>query len=90
MFGVCQGSLVSCPPVSDLTQPHDRLFKAVHTRNLIYNLCWEDPRLDREVLGIDGHSDVVMLTSAGCNALDYQLDDPRSIHAVDDNPRQNA
>ncbi len=69
---------------------HDRLFKAVHTRNLIYNLCWEDPRLDRQVLEIDQHSDVVMLTSAGCNALDYLLDAPRSIHCVDVNPRQNA
>ena len=31
-----------------------------------------------------------MITSAGCNALDYALDAPRSIHAVDVNFRQNA
>ena len=31
-----------------------------------------------------------MITSAGCNALDYLLDDPAEIHAVDVNPRQNA
>jgi S-adenosylmethionine-diacylglycerol 3-amino-3-carboxypropyl transferase len=31
-----------------------------------------------------------MITSAGCNALDYLLDEPQEIHAVDMNPRQNA
>jgi len=33
---------------------------------------------------------VVMITSAGCNALDYLLDGPAEIHAVDMNYRQNA
>ncbi len=31
-----------------------------------------------------------MITSAGCNALDYLLDDPKAIYTVDMNPRQNA
>lgn len=69
---------------------HDQLFKAVHSRWLIYNTCWEDPRIDRQLLALDGLSQVVMLTSAGCNALDYLLDGPARIHAVDVNPRQNA
>ena len=32
----------------------------------------------------------MVITSAGCNALDYLLDGPRSVHAIDANPRQNA
>ena len=56
----------------------------------MYNACWEDPALDRELLNLDVVSRVVMITSAGCNALDYLLDDPAEIHAVDVNPRQNA
>jgi len=32
----------------------------------------------------------VVITSAGCNVLDYALLDPRRIHAVDANPRQTA
>jgi S-adenosylmethionine-diacylglycerol 3-amino-3-carboxypropyl transferase len=32
----------------------------------------------------------VVLTSAGCNTLDYLLDSPAEIHAVDVNSRQNA
>ncbi len=69
---------------------HDLLFKTIHRRYLIYNMCWEDPRIDRRLLGLDWDSKVVVLTSAGCNALDYLLDGPAEIHAVDVNPRQNA
>lgn len=69
---------------------HDSLFERVHSSRLIYNTCWEDPRLDREMLHLKADSRVVMITSAGCNALDYLLDDPAEIHAIDMNPRQNA
>lgn len=73
-----------------LTPLHDVAFRTVHGNNLIYNACWEDPRIDRQLLQLDSHSQVVMLTSAGCNVLDYLLDAPAIIHAVDVNPRQNA
>jgi S-adenosylmethionine-diacylglycerol 3-amino-3-carboxypropyl transferase len=69
---------------------HDLIFRMVHNRYLIYNVCWEDPRIDRQVLNLDRDSKVVVLTSAGCNTLDYLLDGPAEIHAVDVNPRQNA
>lgn len=68
----------------------NRLFKNIHGNNLIYNTCWEDPRCDRELLNIQSDSRLVMITSAGCNALDYALDNPSEIHCVDMNPRQNA
>jgi len=69
---------------------NERVFKQIHTNSLVYNTCWEDPRCDRALLQLDSNSRVVMLTSAGCNALDYLLDDPASVHCVDLNPRQNA
>jgi S-adenosylmethionine-diacylglycerol 3-amino-3-carboxypropyl transferase len=69
---------------------HDAVFRKVHHSNLIYNTAWEDPRLDRQLMELDADSEVVMITSAGCNALDYLLDAPRRIHAIDMNPRQNA
>ena len=68
----------------------DAIFQRVHGGNLVYNTCWEDPRLDRQMLDLGSDSRVVMITSAGCNALDYVLDGPAEIHAVDMNPRQNA
>ena len=66
------------------------VFRHVHNSNLIYNTAWEDPRLDRQLMQLGADSRVVMITSAGCNALDYLLDNPAEIHAVDMNYRQNA
>ncbi len=73
-----------------LKATHDLVFHHVHGGQLIYNSCWEDPRIDRELLALQPDSRVVMITSAGCNALDYLLDGPAEIHAIDVNPRQNA
>ncbi|MEO6758771.1 MAG: DUF3419 family protein, partial [Saprospiraceae bacterium] len=68
----------------------ERVFQRIHGNHLVYNTCWEDPRCDRQLLQLDAQSRVVMLTSAGCNALDYLLDDPAEVHCVDLNHRQNA
>ncbi|MEM8681160.1 MAG: BtaA family protein [Planctomycetota bacterium] len=67
-----------------------RIFKFVHGRNLVYNTCWEDPRLDRQAMNLGSDDRVMVITSAGCNALDYALDGPAHVYAVDMNPRQNA
>lgn len=73
-----------------LNPVRDWLFNRVHTSNLVYNTCWEDPSCDRELLSFSEDSNIVMITSAGCNALDYLLDSPRQIHCIDMNYRQNA
>jgi S-adenosylmethionine-diacylglycerol 3-amino-3-carboxypropyl transferase len=67
-----------------------RIFKAVHRRNLIYNTCWEDPALDRVALGLGPAHRVLVITSAGCNALDYLLAGAGEVNAIDVNPIQNA
>jgi S-adenosylmethionine-diacylglycerol 3-amino-3-carboxypropyl transferase len=67
-----------------------KFFSLVHGNRLIYNTCWEDPRIDRQLLNLGPESSVVVITSAGCNVLDYLLDGPGAIHAVDVNFRQNA
>ncbi len=67
-----------------------RVFKYVHGNNLVYNTCWEDPRLDRVALQIGPSDNILVITSAGCNALDYALCNPQNVFAVDMNPRQNA
>jgi S-adenosylmethionine-diacylglycerol 3-amino-3-carboxypropyl transferase len=75
-------------PVKDWV--NTRLFDFVHGNNLVYNTCWEDPRLDRVALDLGPHDNVLVITSAGCNALDYALAEPSHVYAVDMNPRQNA
>jgi S-adenosylmethionine-diacylglycerol 3-amino-3-carboxypropyl transferase len=69
---------------------NNSIFKAVHKRNLIYNTCWEDPRLDRVALTLTPSDRLVVITSAGCNALDYLLAGAGEVNAVDVNPIQNS
>jgi len=67
-----------------------KLFDAIYSRALVYNTCWEDPAVDRAALNFTPDDRVLVITSAGCNVLDYALTGPACIHAVDANPRQTA
>lgn len=78
------------PILQIMNKTRQRVFNYIHSNNLIYNTCWEDPRIDRTLLKIDSSSEIAMITSAGCNALDYLLDNPAAIHSIDVNSRQNA
>ena len=69
---------------------HHRLFDALYSRSLVYNTCWEDPAVDRIALRLRPDDTLLVITSAGCNVLDYALAGPSRIHAVDANPRQTA
>lgn len=68
----------------------DHVFNALYARSLIYNTCWEDPEVDKRVLQLGPDAHVLMLTSAGCNALDYAASGAGRVVAVDANPRQSA
>lgn len=77
--------------ITDIVQQlQRRFFDTVTSENLVYNTCWEDPRIDRALLDLNSKSRILMLTSAGDNALDYLLDDVQYIQCVDINPTQNA
>ena len=67
-----------------------RVFRIVHGNNLVYNTCWEDPRLDKVALELTPNDNLLVITSAGCNALSYALTGLNHVYAVDMNPRQNA
>lgn len=69
---------------------NERVFNTLYASSLIYNTCWEDPAVDRQALNIEAEDTLLVITSAGCNVLDYALAGPQRIHAVDANPRQTA
>ena len=80
-------------PATNLTlqdRLDQKIFNALYARSLVYNTCWEDPEVDRQALRLAADDRLLVITSAGCNALDYALQGPAKIHAVDANPRQNA
>jgi S-adenosylmethionine-diacylglycerol 3-amino-3-carboxypropyl transferase len=77
-------------PLSLSDRVDQKVFDVIYSRSLVYNTSWEDPAVDRQALDLGSNDTVLVITSAGCNALDYALTGPRRVHAVDANPRQNA
>jgi len=49
----------------------------------VYNQIWEDPRVDLQALKLDERARVLTISSGGCNALNYLLENPESVTAVD-------
>ncbi|KIX02343.1 uncharacterized protein Z518_08284 [Rhinocladiella mackenziei CBS 650.93] len=69
---------------NDLLQKHQQF-----GNEYIYAFNWEDPKVDRQLLNITQDDVILAITSAGDNILDYLLEKPKRIHAVDLNPNQN-
>jgi S-adenosylmethionine-diacylglycerol 3-amino-3-carboxypropyl transferase len=49
----------------------------------VYNQIWEDPLVDIESLQLDRDSRILTISSGGCNALNYLIEDSTSVTAVD-------
>lgn len=56
---------------------------------LLFGRNWEDPDSDRRALGIRPGDTVFAITSGGCNALGFLLEDPERVHVVDINECQS-
>lgn len=76
---VYQNSLFSRKGLSE------RLF-SLWFNGFVYNQIWEDPRVDREALQLQADSRILTISSAGCNLLNYLVDSPAAVNAVDLNP----
>ncbi|KAG1745018.1 uncharacterized protein EDB91DRAFT_1271475 [Suillus paluster] len=66
--------------------------QAVHKefRTFIYSFTWEDPEVDMKYLDLGPEDSILVITSAGDNALHYAIAaQPKRIHCVDMNPCQN-
>ena len=60
----------------------DRIFARVFS-GLVYTQIWEDPIIDLEAMEVESHHKIVTISSAGCNAMSYLVDNPQSIDVVD-------
>jgi S-adenosylmethionine-diacylglycerol 3-amino-3-carboxypropyl transferase len=58
-------------------------------RDVLYAQCWEDPEMDRIAFDIKPGDTVFSITSGGCNALTFLLDDPVKVICLDMNRFQN-
>lgn len=66
------------------------IFDRIHGSSIVFNDAREDPRIDRVALQLTPTDRMMVITSAGCNVLDYLLTGVQHIDAVDMNPYQNA
>ncbi|GAB5354194.1 hypothetical protein AAMO2058_000098700 [Amorphochlora amoebiformis] len=64
------------------------IMDAIGKKKVIYNISWEDPRVDHQVLKVGPEDVVLTISSAGCNVLDYMLEGPKELVAVDFNQAQ--
>jgi len=66
------------------------IMEAIKEKKVIYNISWEDPRVDHQVLKCGPEDVVLTISSAGCNVLDYMIEGPGEMVAVDFNQAQLA
>ncbi|AZQ44922.1 DUF3419 family protein [Nonlabens ponticola] len=64
-------------------------FSNIDLDQLRYSMIWESGDNMRRALDINTQDHVLVITSAGCNALNALLDEPQSVTAVDVNEHQN-
>lgn len=73
---------VKQPNASKKQSVLQKLF-AVWFDAFVYNQIWEDPRVDVQALNLNAESRILTISSGGCNALNYLLENPASVTAVD-------
>ncbi|EIJ43173.1 S-adenosylmethionine:diacylglycerol 3-amino-3-carboxypropyl transferase [Beggiatoa alba B18LD] len=60
----------------------ERLF-SFWFNGFVYNQIWEDPQVDLQALQLTPESRILTIASGGCNILNYLIEKPAAIVAVD-------
>lgn len=60
----------------------DQLFAQIFS-GLVYSQIWEDPLVDLEAMEINETHHIVTIASGGCNVMNYLINNPARITAVD-------
>lgn len=66
------------------------LFNDIDHSVIRYSKVWEDCRIASSALKITSEDNLLIISSAGCNALNLAIDNPRSIMCVDVSESQTA
>jgi len=64
------------------------MIDAICNRTYIYNICWEDPAVDHQILKINRDDVIFRICSAGDIVLDYAIEGPSKIVICDMNQHQ--
>jgi S-adenosylmethionine-diacylglycerol 3-amino-3-carboxypropyl transferase len=64
------------------------MIDTICNRTYIYNICWEDPAVDHQILKIQSDDVIFRICSAGDIVLDYAIEGPSKIVVCDMNQHQ--
>lgn len=64
------------------------MIDTICNRTYIYNICWEDPAVDHQILKIQPDDVIFRICSAGDIVLDYAIEGPAKIVVCDMNQHQ--
>jgi hypothetical protein len=64
------------------------MIDTICNRTYIYNICWEDPAVDQQILKITKDDVIFRICSAGDIVLDYAIEGPAKIVVCDMNQHQ--
>jgi SAM-dependent methyltransferase len=64
------------------------MIDTICNRTYIYNICWEDPNVDQQILKITKDDVIFRICSAGDIVLDYAIEGPAKIVVCDMNQHQ--
>eukprot|EP00607_Mallomonas_marina_P002199 CAMPEP_0182437212 /NCGR_PEP_ID=MMETSP1167-20130531/84889_1 /TAXON_ID=2988 /ORGANISM="Mallomonas Sp, Strain CCMP3275" /LENGTH=704 /DNA_ID=CAMNT_0024630041 /DNA_START=106 /DNA_END=2220 /DNA_ORIENTATION=+ len=81
--------LAASPCIWVFAQIHDKIMFKFLNQTYIYNVSWEDPRMDQRVFDLNESDHILTIASAGCNVLDYIMEGAK-VTAVDFNLCQIA
>jgi betaine lipid synthase len=76
--------LIMSPFIWMFAQVHDKIMFKFLNKTWIYNVSWEDPRMDQRVFDLGEDDHIITIASAGCNVLDYIIEGAM-VTAVDFN-----
>jgi len=81
--------IIAWPFIWLFTKIHDKLMFKFLNQSYIYNVSWEDPRIDHTVFHLKEDDHIITIASAGDNVFDYLIEGS-SVTAVDFNSCQIA
>ena len=74
--------------IRKIVQKSFNMIDTICNRTYIYNICWEDPAVDHQILKINKDDVLFRICSAGDIVLDYAIEGPQKIVICDMNQHQ--
>lgn len=82
------GALAAFYVLKRIIRTSFNMIDTICNRTYIYNICWEDPNVDQQILKIKPDDIIFRICSAGDIVLDYAIEGPAKIVVCDMNQHQ--